>query len=255
MSTTTLQQNDLNLMSKNLQQVLPIVPQNGGDQLSEYALQLLRMRHPESPVDDILHEMEVMAEQQNVPIIGPLEGAIIQLLAQIHGNSAKHVLDIGTAIGYSAIWLARGLPADCRIISIEIDPERARIAKEFIARAGFANQVEVLEGDVFELMSQINQKFDIIFQDVIKHVYFGASSQLSLNLLDFCIEHLRDGGLLLGDNVFCMGEVLHDQAEKLPEQVIGIQAYNTRVATHPLLDSITLPVRDGLWVSRKRLER
>jgi predicted O-methyltransferase YrrM len=162
------------------------------------------------------------------------------------------VLDIGTAIGYSAIWLARSLHPNSQVISIEIDPNRAALANEYINRAGYATQVEVLVGDVFELLPQLDIQFDIILQDIIKHIYFGVSSQLSLKLLDLCIEHLVDGGMLLGDNVFCMGEVLHEDPTELPKQVAGIQAYNAQVAKHPLLESITLPIRDGLWVSRKR---
>jgi caffeoyl-CoA O-methyltransferase len=250
-----LQKSDQIHISDNGRKALPIVPQNVGDQLSQYALHLLRMRAMEQPVDAILREMEVLAEKESIPIIGPLEGATIQMLVQLRQTAPQRVLDIGTAIGYSAIWLARGLPAESKIISIEIDPERAELAKEFIHRAGFSAQIEVLVGDVFDLLPQLEVQFDIILQDVIKHVYFGADSQLSLRLLDYCIELLTDGGLLLGDNVFCMGEVLHEQPDLIPKQVLGIQAYNTRVAIHPLLDSIVLPVRDGLWISQKRSVR
>ena len=240
---------------KNGRKALPIVPQNVEDQLSQYALQLLRKRPAQQPVDEVLHEMEVLAEKEGIPIIGPLEGAIVQMLVQMRGASSQLVLDIGTAIGYSAIWLARGLPAGSKIISIEIDPERADLAKEFIHRSGLSDHIEVLVGDAFELLPQLDMQFDIILQDVIKHVYFGADSQLSLRLLDLCIERLVDGGLLLGDNVFCMGEVLHQEQNSIPKQVIGIQDYNNRVANHPQLDSVVLPVRDGLWVSQKRAVR
>jgi caffeoyl-CoA O-methyltransferase len=251
----TLQKSNDLQMSDNGRTALPIVPQNVEDRLSQYALRLLRTRARQQPVDDVLHEMEVLAEKESIPIIGPLEGAIIQMLVQMRQTTAKLVLDIGTAIGYSAIWLARGLPAESRIISIEIDPERANLAKEFIRCSGFGDQIEVWVGDAFELLPQLDMQFDIILQDVIKHVYFGADSQLSLRLLDLCIERLAVGGLLLGDNVFCMGEVLHEQLSTVPKQVIGIQAYNNRVANHPLLDSVVLPVRDGLWVSQKRSTR
>ena len=256
MSTVQVIQKSSNLqIGKNGRKALPIVPQNVEDQLSQYALRLLRMRPTEEPVDSVLHEMEALAEKESIPIIGPLEGAIIQMLIQMRPAPAQMVLDIGTAIGYSAIWLARGLPAESRIISIEIDLERAELAQDFIRRAGFSDRIEVWVGDAFELLPQLDMQFDVILQDVIKHVYFGADSQLSLQLLDLCLEHLVDGGLLLGDNVFCMGEVLHEGQNSIPKQVIGIQAYNNRVANHPLLDSVVLPVRDGMWVSQKRPAR
>jgi len=241
--------------SDNGRCVLPIVPQTLSDPLSQYALQLLHMRPSESPVDDVLREMEKLAARDGIPIIGPLEGAMIQMLIQLYQTPPRRVLDIGTAIGYSAIWLARGLPPESQITSIEIDPERAEMAQHFISQAGYQDRVRVLVGDVFELLPKIENQFDVILQDVIKHIYFGADSQLSLKLLDLCVEYLVAGGVLLGDNVFCMGEVLHEPSEQVPEQVIGIQAYNDRVASHPQLHSIAIPIRDGLWVSRKRANR
>jgi protein-L-isoaspartate O-methyltransferase len=91
-------------------QPLPIVPQLTDDALDAYSLRLLRMRTPQQPVDSVLREMESLAERENVPIIGPLEGAIIQMLVSLREQPPRLVLDIGSAIGYSAIWLARGLP-------------------------------------------------------------------------------------------------------------------------------------------------
>ncbi len=190
---------------------LPIVPQFLDDPLSGYALEMLRMKHGDSPLDDVLLEMEELASIEQIPIIGPLEGAVIQLLTQIRQPAPRRVLDIGTAIGYSAIWLARALPSSSQIISIEIDPQRAETAREFIEKAGYQHQIEVICGDVLELLPSM-EMFDVILQDVIKHVYFGADSQLSLQLFEYCFDHLHEGGMLLGDNAFCMGEVLHNHS-------------------------------------------
>jgi len=192
----------------NTRQVaLPIVPQLLDDPLSSYALALLRKRNAEFPVDDVLAEMEEMASIEQIPIIGPLEGAVIQMLTQLQQPEPQNVLDIGTAIGYSALWMARGISPESKITSIEIDPQRAQIARNFIEQAGYQHQIEVVIGDVLALLPSMGQ-FDIILQDVIKHVYFGADSQLSLQLFDYCMDHLNEGGLLLGDNAFCLGEVL-----------------------------------------------
>ncbi len=230
---------------------LPIVPQLLDDPLSSYALKMVRKRGTEFPLDGVLLDMEEMAAIEQIPIIGPLEGAVIQILMQLRQPPPRKVLDIGTAIGYSALWLARALPKGSHIVSIEIDPQRAQTARDFIEKARYHHQIEVIIGDVLDLLPTMG-KFDIIFQDVIKHVYFGADSRLSLQLLECCLEHLEDGGLLLGDNAFCMGEVLHNDTEDLPAQIRGIQAYNDKVATHPELDSVIIPVRDGLWVSHRR---
>ncbi len=230
---------------------LPIVPQKPQDALSAYALDLLRMRPQDDLVDPVLREMEDLAEREGIPIIGPLEGAILQMLLRLLGKAPQRALDIGTAIGYSAIWMAQGLPPQTEIVSIELDPERVKLARKFIRQAGLEDRIRVLQGDVFQLLPDLGT-FDVIFQDVIKHVYFAADSHLALRLLDLCLEHLKPGGLLLGDNVFCLGEAYKAPDPETPPQVLGIKAYNQRVATHPDLESVVIPVRDGLWVSVKR---
>jgi caffeoyl-CoA O-methyltransferase len=236
--------------SDNGRVALPIVPQILDDPLSSYALKMLYMRDAESPLDDVLREMEDLAALEQIPIIGPLEGAVVQVLTQLRQPASKMILDIGTAIGYSALWMARDLPEDSKIISIEIDPQRAQLAEEFIEKAGYQHKIKVILGDALEILPTLGQ-FDLIFQDVIKHVYFGSDSKLALKLFDHCMDHLVDGGTLLGDNAFCMGEVLHNQSNGIPAQIRGIQAYNKQVATHPDLSSVIIPVRDGLWVSHK----
>ncbi len=89
---------------------LPIVPQLLDDPLSSYALKMLRNRQTEFPLDGVLLDMEELAAIEQIPIIGPLEGAVIQILTQLRQPPPQTVLDIGTAIGYSALWLARALP-------------------------------------------------------------------------------------------------------------------------------------------------
>jgi len=243
--------NDTLFNPNNGRVALPIVPQIMDDPLSSYALKLLNMRDSESPLDDVLREMEDLAALEQIPIIGPLEGAVVKILTQLRHPTPKKILDIGTAIGYSALWIARALPDDSRIISIEIDPQRAQIAERYIEKAGYHHQIEVIIGDALEVLPTLGQ-FDLIFQDVIKHVYFGSDSKLALKLFDYCVDHLVEGGILLGDNAFCMGEVLHKQTNGSPAQIKGIQAYNKQVATHPDLSSVIIPVRDGLWVSHKQ---
>lgn len=227
---------------------LPIAPQVSDDPLVQYSLKMLRMKPPMSPIDDILAEIEAAAEEEKIPIIGALEGAVIEAAIRALPLRTGNVLDIGTAVGYSAIWLARALPQST-IVSIEIDPVRAERARDFIARAGLADRVTVVLGDVFEILPKLSLTFDIILQDVIKHAYFGSDATLALKLLDLCLSHLVSGGMLLGDNAYCLGEVLLDPAENLPKQVVGIQAYNSAIAAHPNLDSVIIPIRDGLWVS------
>ena len=230
---------------------LPIAPQTSTAPLEQYALHLLRMRSPHQPLDTILAEMEAIAADEQIPIIGPIEGAVLQSLVGLQAPRQRHILDIGTAIGYSALWLARDFGPNDHLWSIEIDPQRAARARTFIERAGMTARITILEGDVFDLLPNLDLTFSVIFQDVIKHVYFSADSTLALKLLDYCMAKLAPHGMLLGDNAFCLGEVLHSAAE-VPPQVLGVQAYNRAVATHPALVSVIMPIRDGLWLSYHR---
>ena len=232
------------------QTALPIVPQISDDLLEKYALQIMEKQEEDTPLQRVLHEIEKIAENESVPIIGALEGKILASLISMRQPAAQNVLDIGTAIGYSAIWLARVTGQAGHVTSIEIDPQRAERAREFVRRAGVADQVEIITGDVFEILPNQNKKYDVIFQDVMKHVYFAKDPNLALKLLDISVNHLSSGGILLTDNAFCQGKVLEDSEYN---QVKGIQAYNEAVATHPQLDSLLFPFRDGLWYSRRRV--
>jgi predicted O-methyltransferase YrrM len=230
---------------------LPIVPQVNDDPLSQYTLDLLHLRPTASPVDAILREMEAFAAEQYIPIVGPVEGAIIQSLIA-STTQPRQILELGTAIGYSTIWLARALRPGSYVTTIEMDAERAGIARRYISRAGLADRVTVLEGDFFDILPTLEAGFDVIFQDFIKHLYFEASADLALQVLESCVRLLKPNGLMLGDNAFCLGEVVIPPGEHLSNRVAGIQAYNLALAKRPDLESVIIPVRDGLWVSYKR---
>lgn len=230
---------------------LPIAPQVDHHLLSQYALTMLRSRPGSSVVDATLQEMERVAMAEKIPIIGPLEGAIVQTLLTLNSLVPRYVLDIGTAIGYSAIWLGRSLGPESTVVSIEIAPERAERARHFIEMAGLQDRVHVMQGDIFDILPSLGLEFDVIFQDVIKHVYFAADPNLALKLFDLCLSRLAKGGMLLGDNVFCMGKVLDAESDGVPTQVVGVRAYNEKLAASPELKSVVIPVRDGLWVSHR----
>jgi O-methyltransferase len=230
---------------------LPIAPQINDDPLSQYTLDLLLLR-PDTPlVDDTLREMEQFAAERNIPIIGPVEGAVIQALVASTTES-RRVLELGTAIGYSTIWLARALRPGSHVTTIEMDHERVVTARDYIRRAGLENRVTVLEGDFFDILPTLEGQFDVIFQDFIKHLYFEAGAQLALQVLESSVQLLKPSGLMLGDNAYCLGEVLHNADEPPSNRIAGIQAYNLALAKRPDLESIIIPIRDGLWVSYKR---
>ncbi len=227
---------------------LPIIPQVSDDLLEQYSLQMLKLGQSDTPLQRVLREMEEIAETESIPIVGALEGSILAGLIAMRHPPIRQVLDIGTAIGYSAIWMASVLGKDAHITSIELDQKRAARAQEFIRRAGVDHQVEVIVGDVFEILPRQNKNFDVIFQDCMKHVYFARDPQLAIELLDLCVSHLALDGLLFTDNAFCQGRVLEPSEYN---QVKGIQTYNQTIARHTQLESLLLPFRDGLWFSRR----
>src|SRR5262249_50495056 len=133
-----------------------------------------------------------------LPLIDAEVGALLRVLAS--AIRARRILEIGTAIGYSGTWLAGVLPPDGMLLTLEIDPARARLAREHFTRAGLADRVNVMVGDAAQSIAKVAGPFDLIFQDGDKPLY-------SL-LLDKLVTLLRPGGVLVTDNVLWSGAVV-----------------------------------------------
>jgi predicted O-methyltransferase YrrM len=194
--------------------------------------------------DPVLEEVARAGEAMQLPLIDAQVGGLLRVLATSVG--ATRILEIGTAIGYSGIWLAGALPAGGMLVTIERDPDRARIAREHFAHAGLANRVSVLLGDAQRMLAKVAGPFDLIFQDGDKAFYEPALNRL--------VELLRPGGLLITDNVLWDGEVVPgfvDQPLRDPEDTRAIAAYNERLNAHPQLMTVTIPLRDGIAISLK----
>jgi O-methyltransferase len=229
---------------------LPIVPQDSTDPREVFATGLARLAPLPQRLTDVLTEMETVAEREQIPIIGRLEGAVVQMLVLNRGGNARRILDIGTAIGYSALWLASALPPGGTVTSIEIDPARAARARGFIEQAGYADRIEVVVGDAFEVVPDLGG-YDVIFQDVMKHHYFGSDPCLAVELLKLCTSHLDEQGVLFIDNALCGGAVLDPSLADGSNELIGIQSLNEMLVHDPDFISVILPVRDGLWMARR----
>jgi len=194
--------------------------------------------------DPVLEEVARAGEAAQLPLIDAEVGGLLRVLATSLG--ATRILEIGTAIGYSGIWLAGALPAGGMLLTIERDPDRARLAREHFARAGLANRVSILLGDAQRMLAKVAGPFDLIFQDGDKAFYEPALNRL--------VELLRPGGLLVTDNVLWDGEVVPgfvDPPRRDPEDTRAIACYNERLNAHPLLMTVTLPLRDGVASSLK----
>ncbi len=197
------------------------------------------------PVDPLLARVAAEGADLDLPIIDTTVGRFLEAL--VLATAARQVLEIGTANGYSALWLARSLPVDGQLISIEIDPERAAIARGHIAEAGLTGRVSVMVGDAARLVYKLAGPFDVIFNDGDKRQYSP--------LLDRLVTVLRPRGVLVTDNVLWDGEVVPGLVTpplRSPDDTAAIAAYNQRLAADPRLVTSFLPVRDGLAMSVKR---
>jgi predicted O-methyltransferase YrrM len=195
--------------------------------------------------DPVLREIEREGEEQKLPLVDAEVGSLLRVLATAVG--ATRILEIGTAIGYSGIWLAGALPADGMLLTMEVDAERARRARENFVRSGLADRVSVIVGDAERMVAKVSGPFDLVFQDGDKQQYSP--------LLDRLVDRLRPGGLLITDNVLWDGDVVpgfNRSATRKPAETEAISEYNERINNHPQLMTVIVPLRDGVAISVKK---
>lgn len=189
--------------------------------------------------DVILEELRYETARRGMPEISVSaeEGRLLQLLLTAIG--ARTVLEIGTLGGYSAIWMGRSLPPDGRLLTLEIQADRAEFARGFIDRAGLGSVVEVRVGDAADTLPALvadGERFDAVFIDADKERYPVY--------LEHALALVRPGGLILADNAFWSGRVL--EADAADEDTRAVQRFNRLLAEHPDLTATIIPVRDGL---------
>lgn len=193
--------------------------------------------------DPLLAEIARTGVERDLPLVDAEVGALLRVLATAIG--ARKILEIGTAVGYSGIWLAGALPADGMLMTMEMDAGRAKEAQGNFDRAGLTNRVSVMLGDAQRLIAKVAGPFDLIFQDGDKKMYTP--------LLDRLVSLLRPGGLLVTDNVLWDGKVVPGFVTSAADDkdTRAIAEYNERVATHPALLTTVIPLRDGVSISVK----
>jgi len=204
------------------------------DDVEEYLYKLLPGR------DAVVAEMEDYAAQNRIPIIGPAVARMLALFVQVSG--AKRIFEMGSAIGYSTIWLARAAGPKAKVIYTDGDPEKARRAKEYFRRAGVAKRIDVRVGDALELMKKAPGKFDLIFNDVDKHQYPDA--------LRVALPKLQRGGLFITDNTIWSGKAARPAAPE-DRDTQGVQEFNRLVYAAKELYPVLIPLRDGVTVCQK----
>lgn len=189
--------------------------------------------------DKVLTEMEEKARLERIPIVGPLVGRVLYQMAMLSG--ARRVFELGSAIGYSTIWLARAVGAEGRVYYTDGSEENAVQAQRFIERAGVADRVVVQVGDALEILEQTEGHFDLIFNDVDKHDY--------PRVFDLALPRIRPGGLLITDNVLWSGRVTEPSDD---QWTMAIQEYNKKTYSSEKIWTTVIPLRDGVAISMKR---
>jgi predicted O-methyltransferase YrrM len=204
------------------------------DDVEEYIYKLLPER------DAVVGEIEDYAAQNRVPIIGPAVARMLALFVQVSG--AERIFEMGSAIGYSTIWLARAAGPKGKVIYTDGDPKKASRAKDYFRRAGVAKRIDVRVGNAHELLQKTPGKFDLIFNDVDKHQYPHS--------LRVALPKLRRGGLFITDNTLWSGKAARP-APPDDIQTQGIQEFNRLVYASKELYPVLIPLRDGVTVCRK----
>lgn len=195
--------------------------------------------------DDVITSIRKEAEENRVPIIRQEAGEFIKLLILM--NEPKKILEIGTAVGFSAIFMSRFLDDDAHITTIENYPPRIAEAKKNFARAGVENRITLMEGDAQEILPELDEQYDFVFMDAAKGQYGCFFSE--------AVRLLKPNGILLCDNVLQDGDVLESRfAVTRRNRTIHsrMREYLHDLTHDPRLDSAILNVGDGMSLSMKK---
>ncbi len=192
------------------------------------------------PRDPLLREMEERAAREDIPISDSEVGRLLSILARAVG--ARRILELGAAIGYGAIWLARGAP-QARVLSVDVDPARLAEARGYLERAGVAERVELIEGKALEVIQRLDGPFDLVYVDAVKTEY--------RRYLDLVLPKLRVGGLIVCDNLLWGGEVAAPTEGEEDRDADALRAFNGYLMMHPQLEAVVLPLGDGVGVATK----
>jgi predicted O-methyltransferase YrrM len=197
-----------------------------------------------SDPDPLLAEMESHGARDGIPIVVPETGALLGVLALACG--ARRVLEVGTAIGVSTLYLARALPEGGQIVSFEIDEARHAAARDYLRRAGVLNRADLRLQDARAGLKELDGTFDMAFIDGVKAQYG--------DYFDVLLPKLRSRGVLVVDNVLMSGTVAEGQSDGhwTDEQIATARAFNERLLGHSELTGTVLPVGDGVLVAVRR---
>ena len=206
------------------------------DHVSEYIVTLF------APEDELLGALREEADRTGLPptAIGADAGRFLQVLVRSIG--ARRVLEVGTLGGYSAIWMARALPPDGAVITVERDERHAAFADRYVERAGLASVVRVRRGRALDVLPSLDgEQFDLVFLD--------ADRPPLVTYFEWALRLVRPGGIIVAHNVLLAGRVANQQSPADDDELRAVRLFNARVSAERRVSSILVPAYDGFLVA------
>ncbi|GAB6139237.1 O-methyltransferase [Halanaerobaculum tunisiense] len=196
------------------------------------------LRDKQAPANKDIQQVKQLADERNIPIIEPEVGNLLQVLIKLH--QPDRILELGTAVGYSTLWLAEDYSGE--IVTIELKDKEAQAASNFFTSFGYDN-IELLTGDALEIMPTLEDSFDFIFLDAAKGQY--------PNFLEASKKLLAEGGLLVADDVLFKGMIADDRFYHPRYNTLTkrLREYVDTIMNDHELNSTIIPLGDGVAVS------
>lgn len=193
--------------------------------------------------DNKFHDIFQTANDKKNIQLSPEEGKLLNMLLTIH--QSKYVLELGTLVGYSCCWIASALPKDGKVITLEVDENHHKIAKQNFAKMSFTDKITAINDDAIDFLKtlKLDYKLDAVFIDAKKDNY-----PLYLELIS---PFLKTGGLIIADNTLLFGTVFEDSMPKYHKKWEAIKDFNFNLSNQQKYKSLILPTSDGLTVSIK----
>lgn len=173
---------------------------------------------------------------------GHYQGRVLSMISKL--VNPKHILEIGTYTGYSALCLAEGMQVDGELHTIDINEELFDFQRKYFDQSEYGNQIHQHLGNAIDIIPELNMNFDLVFMDADKENY--------INYFNSIIDRLNPGGIILSDNVLWSGKILDTTFKKEDKSTPTLIAYNKLLKEDPRIETVLLPIRDGLTISRRK---
>lgn len=205
------------------------------DKINEY------IENNSSPEDAVLAKLNretYLKVQMPQMLSGNIQGKFLEMISQM--LQPKRILEIGTFTGYSGICLAKGLPKDGVLHTIDVNEELGELVSKYVAEASLESKIVLHHGNATQIIPTLNETFDLVFIDADKQNY--------CNYFDLVADKVRSGGFIVADNVLWSGKVAEEKHDK---DTAALHAYNQKVLNDSRVENFILPLRDGLNIARK----